>query len=266
VAVRHYIVNSSVGFDGTTPAPTNGWTPLMVGTANALSWQTLTPSGPIGRFSRKTLGIPDTHHAIIRVVGFATPEPTDTWYSKSSGDAADGAPPLSPRNPPRVLIQNPELTLGMELFPRDELIVETTRGQCIDIAVNDLSEAEYAAYTNTLLIASKQCCAEPTVANFDVTAAGALPSPTAELNFYHVALVEVPGTVLIPVGANVTYKQQLFIIDESGGSVIIRAPAAHTVNGIASGTDWVTLTDGLGVLVRKNNTTSFVGVQGILEP
>lgn len=261
MAVRHYIVNSALGFDGNSAAPADGWTPVMVGTSNAISWQKLEAPGPIGRFSRKVLGIPDTHHALIRVLAFGTPDPLDVWFSKSSGDAADGSPILSPRNPPRSLLQNPDETLNMELFPRDELCVQTLvqRPMCIDIAVNDLSEAEYAAYVNVQLLAAAQCCGDTSVARFSVTSPGVLATPTAEVNFYRIGVA--PGAVLLPPTSGLTFKQQLFLV--ATATTTVAASAGEEINGVAAPAVWVTLEAGMACLFRKEASGIYCGVQGI---
>lgn len=111
-------------------------------------------------------------------------------------------------------------------------------------------------------------CCEPTRAEFTVHEEGSLPAPTAELNFYRVALDGTGGAVRLPSLDKLTFSQELHVINvgTAAAEVEVHAPPGHEINGVAAGARWVVLKRSMGVLVRKQNATAYAGVQGDVGP
>jgi len=103
-------------------------------------------------------------------------------------------------------------------------------------------------------------CCDPSRAEFIVDASGSLPPPTAELNFYRLAFKN-PGEVRLPSVEKVGYSQTLYLINV-GAPIDVFAPAGAEINGVFAGVPWVRLKPTLGLLVRRQNTNAFAGVQG----
>jgi len=267
MSMRHFLITSAAGFDGTTMAPATGWSPVVAGSSQTSGYQSISVAGPVGRFSREVLGISPNQHALVRVIYFGTPLSTYFWRSDSSSLAAEGTPINTARNTVRALSTDPVEVQPMELFPRDELIVSTPGLEpvpgTIAITVNDLSEGEYHQWCLTKQLTAHQCCADPTVAEFRIEDSGLLPTPTAELNFYNVTL-DGPGVILLPLATNIGLRQLLLInnVGGAGNTARLQPSAGNTINSIAVGNDWLTLDPGVGVYVRRQNASSFFGAQG----
>lgn len=271
MTMRHFLITSSGGFDGTTLAPASGWDPVIAGMSQNSGYQSISVAGPVGRFSREVLGISPNQHSLVRVVYFGTPLSTYFWRSDSSSLAIEGTPINTSRETARALSTDPAEVQPMELFPRDELLVSTVgpagnvRGT-IAITVNDLSEGEYHQWCMTKALAAANCCVEPTIAEFSVTETGVLPAPTADLNFYNIALDAPAGVIRLPSVSTVRARQVLHInnIGAAANTALLEASAGDTVNGIAFGTTWMTLTSPLGVIIRKQNATAWFAAQGLI--
>lgn len=96
-----------------------------------------------------------------------------------------------------------------------------------------------------------------------ITASGALAQPTTDITFYVIDTTAGAITLTLPDPAAMTYSQQLYLVNiaAANAAAIQTGAAGDTVNGVAFGSTWSSLSARKGLLVRKLSDTSFVGVQ-----
>lgn len=96
-----------------------------------------------------------------------------------------------------------------------------------------------------------------------ITATGALPQPTTDIVFYIIDTTAGAITLTLPDPTAMTYSQQLFLVNiaAANAAAIQTGTAGDTINGVAFGATWSSLSARKGLLIRKLSNTSFIGVQ-----